>query len=239
LPIDRLQNEGSYVIAFLINISDSHLSKGGPCWCVSLVCEPRIPDRSFGAQVLLEHGLERTLPTLAQCRNLQRSLQLLAGRSWQIQEGVYVGYTHSFWTVSKFYNVIVGTNISFLQHAKVESWSVMCYEQRRHARLVHADADAVARHVRLRYFKFSATDAVSIADANLVVRKPLDSEVFSELAKSKIVATEKALPVTVRIHLVDEYGAVLPAVTGEIGLRIAIDIELAHHSPSIHWRFPD
>src|ERR1700690_3764116 len=43
----------------------------------------------------------------------------------------------------------------------------------------------------------------------------------------------------VRIHLVDEYGAVLPAVTGEIGLRIAIDIELAHHSPSRNRRFPD
>jgi hypothetical protein len=46
-------------------------------------------------------------------------------------------------------------------------------------------------------------------------------------------------PVTVRINLVDEYGAVLPAVTGEIGLRITIDIEFAHHSPSINWGFPD
>ena len=43
----------------------------------------------------------------------------------------------------------------------------------------------------------------------------------------------------VRIHLVDEYGALLPAVAGEIGLRIAIDIELAHHSASTNWRFPD
>jgi hypothetical protein len=43
----------------------------------------------------------------------------------------------------------------------------------------------------------------------------------------------------VRIHLVDGYGAVLPAVTREIGLRIAIDIELAHHSPPDYWRFPD
>ena len=33
--------------------------------------------------------------------------------------------------------------------------------------------------------------------------------------------------------------AVLPAVTGEIGLRIAIDIEFAHHSPSRNRRFPD
>jgi hypothetical protein len=43
----------------------------------------------------------------------------------------------------------------------------------------------------------------------------------------------------VRIHLVDEYGAVLPAVTGEIALRITIDIERARHSPSVNWRFPD
>jgi hypothetical protein len=43
----------------------------------------------------------------------------------------------------------------------------------------------------------------------------------------------------VRVHLVDEYGAVLTTVTGEIGLRIAIDIELAHRSPFRNRRFPD
>jgi hypothetical protein len=43
----------------------------------------------------------------------------------------------------------------------------------------------------------------------------------------------------VRVHLVDKYGTVLPAVAGEIGLRITIDIELAHHSPSTNWRLPD
>ena len=222
-----------------MNIRDSHLSKAGPCWRLFLICESRIPRRSFGAQVLLEHCLERTLPTLAKCRNPQRALQLLAGMSWQIQEGVNVGHRDSLWTVSDFYNVIACTNFSFLQHAKVESWSVMRHEQGWHPRFIHANADAVARHAWLRYFKFSTTDAVSIADAHLVIRKSLDGEVFSELAESKIVAAQKALPVMVRIHLVDEYGAVLPAVTGEIGLRIAIDIELAHHSPSIDWRFPD
>jgi hypothetical protein len=43
----------------------------------------------------------------------------------------------------------------------------------------------------------------------------------------------------VRVHLVDEYGAVLPAVTDKISLRITIDIELANHSSSRNWRFPD
>src|SRR5580698_11070766 len=96
LPIDWPQNEGSYAIAFLMNIRDSHLSKSGPCWCLFLIGESRIPHRSFGVQVLLEHCLERTLPTLAQRRNLQRALQLLAGMSWQIQEGINLGHTHSF-----------------------------------------------------------------------------------------------------------------------------------------------
>src|SRR5271154_2497540 len=105
-------------------------------------------------------------------------------------------------------------------------------QQRRHARFIHADADAVAGHAWLRHFKFSATDAVAIADAHLAIGKSFDREVFSELTESKIVAAEKTLPEMVRIHLVDEYGGVLPAVAGEIGLRIPIDIKLAHHSPT-------
>src|ERR1700690_4211630 len=159
--------------------------------------------------------------------------------SWQIQEGVNVGHCDLFWTIGDFYNVVGCTNFSLLQHAKVESWFVMGYEQGWHPRFVHADADAVTRYAWLRYFKFSTTDAVAIADADLVIRESLDGEVFSELAESKIIAAEKALPVVVRVHLVDEYGAVLPAVTGETGLRVATDIELAHHSPSINRRFPD
>src|SRR5580693_4423972 len=124
LPVDRRQNEGSYVIAFLMDTRDSHLSKAEPCWRLFLICQSRIPHRSFGAQVLLEHCLERTLPTPAKCRNPQRALQLLAGMPWQIQEGVNVGHADSLWTVSNFCNVIACTNFSFLQHAKVESRSV-------------------------------------------------------------------------------------------------------------------
>jgi hypothetical protein len=40
-----------------------------------------------------------------------------------------------------------------------------CYK----ASFNHADADAVAGHAGLRYFKFSTTDAVAIADAHLVI----------------------------------------------------------------------
>ena len=100
-------------------------------------------------------------------------------------------------------------------------------------------ADAVARHAWLRYFKYRIANAVSIADADLVIRKPFDREVFAELTESKITAAQEALPVMIRVHLVDKYGAMLPSVTGKITLRITIDIELAHHAPTRNGKFPD
>src|SRR5664279_2416374 len=131
----------------------------------------------------------------------------------QIQKRVNVGNTDSLWAVSDFYNFVVCTNFSLLQHAKVESRSAMFYEQGCHPRFIHADADAVAGHPWLRHFKFSTTDAISIADAHLRIGKTLDGEVFSELAESEIAAAQEAFPVMIRIHLVNEYGAVLPSMT--------------------------
>jgi hypothetical protein len=44
-------------------------------------------------------------------------------------------------------------------------------------------------------------------------------------------------PISVRIRLVDKYGALLSTVTSEIRLRIAIDIQLAHHPSSLDGNF--
>ena len=71
----------------------------------------------------------------------------------------------------------------------------MCYEQGRHARFIHSNPDAVARYAWLGHFKFSVTDAVSIAYTDLVISKPFDGEVFSELAKDEVITSEKAFPV--------------------------------------------
>jgi len=43
LPIDRRQNEGSYIIAFFMDTRDSHLSKSGPRRRLFLIGESRIP----------------------------------------------------------------------------------------------------------------------------------------------------------------------------------------------------
>jgi hypothetical protein len=60
------------------------------------------------------------------------------------------------------------------------------------------------------------TDAVAIADADLTIKKFINSEGFSELAESKITPPQNPLPVVIRVHLVDEHGAVPPAMTRDI-----------------------
>jgi hypothetical protein len=115
----------------------------------------------------------------------------------------------------------------------------MCYEKRRHTRFIHADADAVAGYSRLCHFKYRVTNAVLIANAYLVVRESLNCEVFSELAEDEVTAREDAFPVMIGVHLINKNGALLPTVTSEIALRIANNVELAHHSSVIHGRFPD
>src|SRR5580692_11097837 len=142
--------------------------------------------------------------------------------SRQIQEGVNLGHTDSLWTVSNFYDVVARPNFSFLQHTKVESWSVMRYEQGCHPRFIHAKANAVA-----------------IANADLVIRKLLNSEVFSELPEDEVFTSEKAFPVVIGVHLINKNGALLPTMTGEIALGVANNIELAHHFSSLNWTFPD
>src|SRR5580704_15280881 len=115
----------------------------------------------------------------------------------------------------------------------------MRYEKGWHPRFVHANADAVARYAGLCHFKDRITNAVAIADADLVIQKLLNSEVFSELAEDEVFASEKAFPVEIGIHLINKNGALLPTMTGEIGLAVADNIELPHHLSSGYWTFPD
>ena len=183
--------------------------------------------------------MERTLPTLAKCRNPERSFQLFARMSRQIQEGINIGHADSLRAVSNLYNVVARPNFSFLQHAKVESRSVMRYEQGWHPRFIHANANAIARYTRLCHFKYRIANAVAIANADLVIRKSLNSEVFSELAEDEVFTSEKPLPVLIGVHLINKNGALLPTMTGEIGLAVANNIELAHHFSSLNRTFPD
>jgi hypothetical protein len=105
----------------------------------------------------------------------------------------------------------------------------MSHQQRRHAWLIHANANALAGHARLRYLKNSVANPILIADADLVISQSFDREVLAELSEGEIAAAQKALPVLIRVDLVDKDGPLLSSVTFEISLRITINVEFANH----------
>jgi hypothetical protein len=108
----------------------------------------------------------------------------------------------------------------------------MLDQQSRHPRLIHSYANPVAGHTRLGDFEQRPADPVAVSDANLTVSKALDSEVFAELPECEIAPLQFALPVAIRIHLVDKHGSLLATVTGQITLRIAIDVEPPNQATS-------
>src|SRR5579871_548520 len=159
--------------------------------------------------------------------------------SRQIQHGINLGDRGSLWAVSNFFDLVSGPNLSLLQHAEVKPGSVMSNEEGWHPRLIHPNSDTVASYARLGDFKYCAANAISIANTDLTIREPLDGKIFSELAETKIIAPQEALPIMVRIHLVDEHRTLLAAVAREIPLPVSIDIELTNETPPLNRTFPD
>jgi hypothetical protein len=183
--------------------------------------------------------MERSLPTFAEGWNAEGPFYLLARVPWQIQQGIHLRDCDLFRTIRDSYDVIARTDFSLLQHTKVKSWSPVRDEQGRYARLIHADADAVAGHTRLRYLEYRTSNPIVITDTDFVVRKSLNREVLSKLAKSEVITPKKALPVIIGIQLINEYGTLFASVACKIGLGIPIDIQLAHLPSPLHRKLPD
>jgi hypothetical protein len=115
----------------------------------------------------------------------------------------------------------------------------MCDKQGRHSWLVHPYTEAIAGYARLRYFEYRTADPESITDANLDIGESLNCEILSELAEGKIIAPEEAPPISIRVLLIDEYRALLAAMTSEIGLSISVDVQRSRHPPTIDGGLPD
>ena len=73
-----------------------------------------------------------------------------------------------------------------------------------------------------------ASDPVAIADANHIVAQSLHREVLAELSVDEVASSKLTFPVSIGVDLVDEYGALLTAVPGQIALTVAVDVELAY-----------
>jgi hypothetical protein len=98
------------------------------------------------------------------------------------------------------------------------------HQQRGNSWLVHANPNAVAGNARLRDLEQSVIDAISVADADLIVAEIFHSEILAELTKGKIAAAKKLLPVAIRLDLVDHHRALFAAVTGNISLSISVEV---------------
>ena len=79
---------------------------------------------------------------------------------------------------------VAGADLAFLEHAQVEARPSAGGQERGHLRLVRANADAVAGGPGLGHLEQRSPDPVAVADADLVVRQPLDGEVLAELPET-------------------------------------------------------
>ncbi len=157
----------------------------------------------------------------------------------QVEERIDVCDGQVFGAIGDLHNFVAGSDLTLLQNTEIKSGPVMCDKKGRHTRLVHANANPVAGYAWLRDLKHRATDAIAVSDADFIVEKIFDSEIFSELPEGEICAAKLLLPVVIGIHLIDEHRPVLSTMTNQICLLIAIDIELADHSPPLNREFPD
>src|SRR5262249_19322063 len=133
---------------------------------------------------------------------------------------------------------VSGAHLALFEHAEIEPRALVRDQQGRHPGLIHADADTVAGHARLGDFKQRPADPIAVADADLAVGQAFHSEVLSELPEGEVTSLQLTLPVAIRIHLVDEDGALFSTVTVQITLRVTIDVEPPNQAPSLHGLFP-
>src|SRR5262249_52838252 len=153
------------------------------------------------------------LPPRAESGDLQRSEQLLTRVSGEVQQRVDLGDAHLFRTGGQLDDLVARLQLALFEHAKVEARPAARNEQRRNARVVHSDPDAIASPPGLRDLEHRAPDLVSIADAHLIVAQPLDGEVLAELSVDEVASLKFPLPVSVGVDLVDEHGTLLAAMT--------------------------
>ena len=147
----------------------------------------------------------------------------------QIEQPIDFRNADTLRPIGNFRNFVSGADLPFFNHAEVKPRPLMGNEQRGHLRVIHPYADAIASNPGLSHFEECASDPVAISDADLTIGEPIDSEVLAELAILKVLPLQVLLPVAIRVELIHHQGAVLPAVSCEVPLAIAIEIETSRH----------
>ena len=200
--------------------------------------EPRVAAPGAG-RLALQQRLERRAPSGRERLDSQRALQPIARMIRRIEERVDLRDGHPLVRLSDLHDLVAGADVAFLQDAEVESRPSAGGEQRRHARLVHPDADAIAGDTRLRHLEQRAADPIPIADAHGIVGQSFDREVLAELSVDEVGPLQLLLPVAIRFDLIDEDRALLTAVAGQVALPVSLEIQPADAAAATHRILPD
>ncbi len=91
----------------------------------------------------------------------------------------------------------------------------------------------------MRYFEQRAANLVTVADAHGIIGQSFDREVLAELPVNEAGPVQVLLPVAIRFDLVDEDGALLPAVPGQVALAVSVQIQPANPAAATHRILPD
>src|SRR5260370_14092673 len=145
---------------------------------------------------------------------------------------------HSLLPLSRLHDFVAGADLTFLKHAQVKPWPSARCQQCRHPGLVHPNADAIAGNARLCDLEQRAADLITVADAHGIVGQSFDGEVLAELSVDEVGPPQLLLPVTIRLDLVDEDGALLTPVPGQVTLTVSVQIQPADPTPATHWILP-
>ena len=105
----------------------------------------------------------------------------------QIKQSVDFGHADLLWPVGYLHDFISGADLPFFDNAEIKPRALVGNQQAGHLRFTHANADPVARDSRLGYLEHCPANAVTVADADLVVGKTLDGKVFAELTILKVI----------------------------------------------------
>jgi hypothetical protein len=189
--------------------------------------------------ISLKQCLERIFPSLTE-RGYPSGNRNAAGIVvGQVQQRINFGDRDLSWPINNLQNFVSGANLTFLDHAAIESWPSMRDEKGRHLSVVHSNPEPIAGNARLRNLKYRAADSVPVSNADLIVRKAVDGKILSELSVLEVTSAKLRLPIAIGLELVDHHGALLASVALKIRLAVAIQIQSPSNDTVGYGVLPD
>src|SRR6476646_9380585 len=114
------------------------------------------------------------MPARTERRDAKRTPESLdVVTAGDVEERVDISDRHRLGPGRDPHDVVARTDIALFEHTEVEAGTAVGYQEGSHPRLIHPDPDPIARDPRLGDLEQRRADAIPVADADLVVTKPL------------------------------------------------------------------